>query len=111
MRETGAAIVAEVAERYGVTVAALKDKAKWQPIARIRQEAMYEMYIRCPHLSLPDIGRILGGRDHTTIMHGVQAHCKRIGVSYEQTRNHRHKDRVLAPHVFHAFAEAMKRAA
>jgi chromosomal replication initiator protein len=29
-------------------------------------------------LSLPQIGRALGGRDHTTVMHGVRKHESRM---------------------------------
>lgn len=40
-----------------------------------RQIVMYIAREKCGHLSMPAIGRILGGRDHTTILHGVRA-CK-----------------------------------
>jgi len=33
---------------------------------------MYAIRQLCPHMSLPAIGRMLGGRDHTTILHGVR---------------------------------------
>ena len=111
MRENGSAIMAEVAARNGLTTKALIDKTTCRSGSLVRHEAMYQIYIRCPHLSAVAIGRLLGGRDHTTILHGIEAHCKRIGVSYAQTRDYRHKDRLLAPHVFHAFGAVMKRAA
>jgi chromosomal replication initiator protein len=40
-------------------------------IARPRQIAMYLSKQLTPR-SLPEIGRRFGGRDHTTIMHGVR---------------------------------------
>jgi chromosomal replication initiator protein len=40
-------------------------------IARPRQIAMY-LSKSLTTRSLPDIGRRFGGRDHTTIMHGVR---------------------------------------
>ncbi|MBA4326380.1 MAG: chromosomal replication initiator protein DnaA, partial [Rhodobacter sp.] len=40
-------------------------------IARPRQVAMYLSKQLTPR-SLPEIGRRFGGRDHTTIMHGVR---------------------------------------
>jgi chromosomal replication initiator protein len=40
-------------------------------IARPRQIAMYLAKQLTPR-SLPEIGRRFGGRDHTTIMHGVR---------------------------------------
>ncbi|MNR52727.1 Chromosomal replication initiator protein DnaA [compost metagenome] len=33
---------------------------------------MYSIRQLCPHMSLPHIGRLLGGRDHTTVLHGVR---------------------------------------
>jgi chromosomal replication initiator protein len=40
-------------------------------VARPRQIAMY-LSKQLTDRSLPDIGRRFGGRDHTTIMHGVR---------------------------------------
>lgn len=36
-----------------------------------RQRCMYEIYRQRPDLSFPSIGRIFGGRDHTTVLHAV----------------------------------------
>lgn len=36
-----------------------------------RQRLMYEIYKQRPDLSFPSIGRIFGGRDHTTVLHAV----------------------------------------
>lgn len=43
-------------------------------IVLARQFVMYWTSRLRPDLSLPAIGRILGGRDHTTIMHGNRAY-------------------------------------
>ncbi|MDR5652466.1 chromosomal replication initiator protein DnaA [Ruixingdingia sedimenti] len=61
----------KVAEHYNVRLADLIGPKRVRTIARPRQVAMY----LSKHLttrSLPDIGRRFGGRDHTTIMHGVR---------------------------------------
>ncbi|MGZ3676412.1 MAG: helix-turn-helix domain-containing protein, partial [Ktedonobacterales bacterium] len=53
-------------------------------IAWARQVAMYLLREETP-ISLPRIGQHLGGRDHTTIMHG----CARVGQALardERTR-------------------------
>jgi chromosomal replication initiator protein len=61
----------KVAEHYNVRLADLIGPKRLRTIARPRQVAMYlakQMTTR----SLPEIGRRFGGRDHTTIMHGVR---------------------------------------
>jgi len=37
-----------------------------------RQALMWLAKKHCAHMSLPEIGRRLGGRDHTTILHGIR---------------------------------------
>lgn len=61
----------KVAEHYNVRLADMIGPKRLRTIARPRQVAMY----LCKQLtsrSLPEIGRRFGGRDHTTIMHGVR---------------------------------------
>lgn len=43
-----------------------------------RHRLMYEVHKQFPELSLPQVGRMFGGRDHTTILHGVRVHKERI---------------------------------
>jgi len=60
-----------VADHYSVRLSDLIGPKRQRTIARPRQVAMYlskQLTLR----SLPDIGRRFGGRDHTTIMHGVK---------------------------------------
>jgi chromosomal replication initiator protein len=57
-----------VAYRAGVAVSELDGYRRSS--ARTRQLAMWAMY-RMTNASYPQIGRAMGGRDHTTIMHGV----------------------------------------
>lgn len=60
-----------VAEHYNIRLADMVGPKRARNVARPRQVAMY----LCKHLtnrSLPEIGRRFGGRDHTTIMHGVR---------------------------------------
>lgn len=60
-----------VAERFDVTVMDLKSARRAQRVALPRQVAMFVAKMVTPR-SYPEIGRSLGGRDHTTIMHGVR---------------------------------------
>lgn len=64
--------------KYGFTSAQIigPDRMKW--LSHARQEAMCVAYEA--GFSLPLIGRVMGGRDHTTILHGVHAHRARMAV-------------------------------
>ena len=108
-RITGASVLAEVAKRHGMTSSDLMSLTRKREVSWPRQEAMYEIFVRCPHLSYPAIGRMLGGMDHTTVLHGVRVHCERIGKSYDEIRFFRNSP--LKPDVFNAYAEAMRQAA
>lgn len=45
-----------------------------QAIAKVRQLIMWEIKnIVKPDISYPEIGRIFGGRDHTTVLHAIRA--------------------------------------
>ena len=61
----------QVAEYYNIRLSDIIGPKRLRVYARPRQMAMY----LCKQLtsrSLPDIGRRFGGRDHTTVMHGVK---------------------------------------
>jgi chromosomal replication initiator protein len=62
-------ILTIIAQEYGVSLEELISHSRSQRIAFPRQIAMY-MLREESELSLPKIGEILGGRDHTTIMYG-----------------------------------------
>ena len=60
-----------VAQRFGVRVEDLKGKRRSKEVVLPRQVAMYLIRERL-RASLPEIGQIFGGRDHTTVLHAVQ---------------------------------------
>lgn len=60
-----------VAEHYNIKLADLVGQKRVRTIARPRQVAMY-LAKNMTTRSLPEIGRRFGGRDHTTIIHGVR---------------------------------------
>lgn len=60
-----------VVKYYGVTASLLKSNNRAQPIVLPRQVLMFLLRTELG-LSLNEIGVFLGGRDHTTIMHGVK---------------------------------------
>ena len=61
----------KVAEHYNIRLSDMIGPKRLRNIARPRQVAMYLAKQMTPR-SLPEIGRRFGGRDHTTIMHGVR---------------------------------------
>lgn len=63
-------ILEGVAAFYGIKASALKGPRRNRPIARPRQMIMYLCKTELG-LTYDDIGGLLGGRDHTTVMHGV----------------------------------------
>ena len=64
-------IQTRVAEHYGLSVADLVGPGRARAVARPRQVAMY-LAKTLTERSLPEIGRSFGGRDHTTVIHGVR---------------------------------------
>ena len=62
-----------VAQYYKIRVADLISKRRTRSIARPRQMAM-ALAKELTHNSLPEIGDVFGGRDHTTVLHS----CRKI---------------------------------
>lgn len=86
-RPTMAAIKATVARRHGVTVAQLEGPSRLKRFVLARQEAMWEMHAT-RLWSLPQIAWRLGGRDHTTVLHGVRRHQARL----DEAGTHGHRE-------------------
>lgn len=63
--------IERVAAYHGMTVAELTGRRRTADVARARQIAMYLLREENT-LSLPAIGEHLGGRDHSTVSHGVE---------------------------------------
>lgn len=61
----------KVSDHYNIRLSDIIGPRRIRVIARPRQVAMY-LAKQLTTRSLPEIGRRFGGRDHTTIMHGVR---------------------------------------
>jgi chromosomal replication initiator protein len=72
-------ILSQVASHFGLRVDDLIGPRRPRAIARPRQIAMF-LARELTDMSLPRIGQALGGRDHTTVMHG----CDKIGALFEK---------------------------
>lgn len=88
-------IIGAVAHHFGVEVAALQGRNRSQAVARPRQVAMY-LIREETGASLPQIGDMLGGRDHTTILYG----CERIADLIEEDPNLRRDILVLRQRLY-----------
>ena len=72
-------ILEAVARHYGVTIDELRGKARHKEIVAPRHLAMYILR-EDARLSYPQIGALLGGRDHTSVLHA----CEKIGADVQR---------------------------
>jgi chromosomal replication initiator protein len=70
-RITMDSILRAVAEKFNMQPQQLKQKSNTRQISYPRQVAMYLMK-DLTQASLPEIGRVFGGKHHTTVLHSVQ---------------------------------------
>lgn len=83
-------IVSEVCHKHDVTYLELCSARRKVHLVAARAEAAYRLYHETT-LSTPQIGRKLGGRDHSTIVHAIRRHAAaRVGEVYRIPR-HRKK--------------------
>lgn len=77
-----------VATHFDIKTTALKGPRRDRPIVRPRQVVMYLAKTELG-LTLEDIGGFLGGRDHTTIIHGIDT------ITHELSTNERLREAVI----------------
>ncbi len=70
-------ILMEVCAKHGFTTLEIRSKRRERPLVFARHEAMWRLRNETS-MSLPEIGRRMGGRDHTTAINGVKKHQQRI---------------------------------
>ena len=75
-------VIEIVAEHFNISTAQMISKNRSSEIARPRQIAMYLCKSMTP-APLETIGALLGGRDHSTIIHGI----KKITEEYEKNED------------------------
>jgi chromosomal replication initiation ATPase DnaA len=78
-RRTAKQIIETVAARHNLSFRDLIGKCQWKEIVTARHEAVRLVADEFPHLPATEIGRIFGGRDHTTILHSLKK-TKREGA-------------------------------
>ena len=72
-------IIRKVADHYGTTVAQIKGKRRDKALVTARQVAMH-LVREMTASSLPEIGRLFGGKDHTTVIHA----CSKIKTALKE---------------------------
>ena len=83
---TGATIMAGTAEYFGLTMEDLCGSSRSRVLVTARQIAMY-LCRELTDLSLPKIGQMFGGRDHTTVIHAdrkIRAQMAERRVTFNQ---------------------------
>ncbi len=81
---TSEAVVSGVARYFNVSPATLAGPSRARPIAEARHVAMYLLREES-QLPLKQIGRLLGNRDHSTVIHG----CRKVSTLVNTTKGRR----------------------
>lgn len=67
-------ILRDVSNRYDMSRDEILSQRRAPPVVKARHE-LYYLLKKHTLWSLPKIGDFCEGRDHTTILHGIRAHC------------------------------------
>ena len=66
-------IIRTVSEILEITIEDIQSRNRAREIVEARQICMYLIRTTCTKLSLHSIGKIVGGRDHATVIHSCKA--------------------------------------
>lgn len=78
-------IVVNVCAQHDVSVDDFMSRRRTAELVAARHEAFYLARFHTDK-SLPEIGRRMGGFDHTSVLHGIKKHCKRHGLDFPRKR-------------------------
>jgi hypothetical protein len=70
-------VLREVSEKHGLTVRQIQSIVRLKPYVLARQEASYRLNTELG-FSLAQVGRMLGKRDHTTVLNAIQMYKKNL---------------------------------
>ena len=79
-------IIQSVSQRYGLKVKDLTSKSRKQNIVQARQLSIYLCH-KYTDTSYSQIGRIFGGRDHSTVLYS----CEQVGHRISIDKDYRHE--------------------
>lgn len=89
-RKTGSELMREIATEFNTTMSVLKSHQRNRDLIHAR--AVFVMVMRSRGMSYPQIGRLLGGRDHSTIINTIEkwdgylASDHRVRKAYDRLR-------------------------
>ena len=78
-------IVREVCIKHNISLTDIRSHRRAYPIVAARREAMYRLRNETL-MSLPEIGRRMGGFDHSTAMHSIAKHEAILKAETEEAR-------------------------
>jgi chromosomal replication initiator protein len=93
-------IIDRVAQHFGLESGQVRGRSRKRDIARPRQVAMY-LIREETDASLPQIGELLDGRDHSTILYG----CERVAELLEENLDFRREVTTLRQHLYDRVAD------
>ena len=79
-------IIQVVADHYGLRPEDIKSQRRTKEVVLPRQIAMYLIRIM-NDISLKDVGKILGNRDHATIIHGYEKIINEMNTNHDLANN------------------------
>ena len=85
------AIISGVAQYFSIPLNSLQGPSRTKPLAEARHITMYLLREEA-QLSLKQIGHLLGGRDHSTVIHG----CRKVSTSIKTTKGKRQMTEIQA---------------
>lgn len=77
LKNHGRRIIAEFCAEKGVDLVELVSHRRFPKLVSLRHELMWRLRTRTAW-SLHKIGQAIGGRDHTTVLHGIRRYQRRL---------------------------------
>lgn len=81
---TAREIIDEVVAKHGIERAELAGSSRRAPVTAARREASWrirhEVLVNGRQISLPEIARHLGGRDHTTVLYNIRRYAAELAT-------------------------------